>query len=114
MLSTHGGTSGKGKAGAVATQTMAIDGAITCPTDGYVADSMLPTPGPPGSGEFSGNAVLNGWYDYDAATHAVTTKGLVYCIRTADNKYGAIRIRNYAGGKMTLQWRYQPNGSATL
>jgi hypothetical protein len=114
MLATNGGTSGEGTAGAIATNWTSIDDEITCPQEGYEPDAMLPVPGPPGSGEFSGNPVLNGWYDYDPATHAVTTKGLVYCIRTTDDKYGAIRIKNYAGGQMTLQWRFQPSGEAAL
>ena len=38
----------------------------------YAADAMLPVPGPPGSGEYSGSPTLAAWYDYDATTHAVT------------------------------------------
>jgi len=113
-ISTNGGTSGTGKGAAVATTAASIDATILCPTDGWVADEMVPIAGPPGSGETSANKLLSEWFDYDPATHAVSSKGVVYCVRTADGKYGAIRVGNYAGGKMTLEWRYQPNGGAAL
>lgn len=113
-IATNGGTSGSGKGAAVATNAATIDDPIVCPSDGWVSDEKVPVAGPPGSGDTSANPVLSNWFDYDATTHAVSSKGIVYCVRTADGKYGAIRVRNYAGGKMTLQWRVQPNGSPTL
>ncbi|MBI2393476.1 MAG: hypothetical protein HYV09_28100 [Deltaproteobacteria bacterium] len=114
MIATNSGTSGGGGAGVIATSAKSIDEPITCPTAGFAVDAMLPIPGPPGSGEYSGNPALAEWFNYDPATHTVTSKGIVYCVRTANGKYGAIRIRNYTGGKMTVQWRYQPSGSPVL
>ncbi|MBI2335285.1 MAG: HmuY family protein [Deltaproteobacteria bacterium] len=89
-------------------------GTTECPAEGYEVDEMMPIPGPPGSGEYSGNPALADWFDYDPATHAVSSKSLVYCIRTADGKYAKFTIINYAGGQMTIRWEYQPDGSRSL
>jgi hypothetical protein len=106
MLGTNSGTSGAGQGGALETDFAELNDGFQCPREGYVVDAMLPGAGPPGSSEFSGNPVLNQWYNYDGATHAVTTKGRIYCVRTARGDYGAIRIRNYASGQMTIEWHY--------
>lgn len=111
QLATNGGTSGSGQGGALALDASDWDAVTACPADGYTQDEMLPLPGPPGSGEFSGNPVLNDWYDYDPATHAVSTKGLVYCLRAADGETATkLSVMNYASGNMTLRWEVVPLG----
>ena len=114
QIATNSGTSGSSMAGAVNTDATAWDDVTECPADGYQADAMLPIPGPPGSGEYSGNPALAEWFDYDAATHAVSSKGFVYCLQTADGKYAKLTILNYAGGQMTIRWAYQPDGSPSI
>jgi hypothetical protein len=113
-VATNSGTSGTGLGGAIATEARAIDAAIVCPTEGYAIDATLPVPGPPGSGEYSGNPAMAEWFDYDPATHVTTSKGIVYCVKTADGRYGALRIKNYTGGRMTVEWRFQPSGAPAL
>ncbi|MBI4509478.1 MAG: HmuY family protein [Deltaproteobacteria bacterium] len=114
QLATNSGTSGKGSAGAVSTGSKDWASITQCPADGYQVDAMLPIPGPPGSGEYSGNPALSEWFNYDPATHAVSSQGLVYCLRTADGKHAKLSIVNYASGQMTIRWRYQPDGSLAV
>ena len=114
QFASNSGTSGMGQAGATDTASTNFATVEECPESGYSADASLPLPGPPGSGNFSGNAVLNAWYNYDAATHAVSSKGAVYCIRTATGKYAKLTVVNYASGQMTIKWAYQPNGTRTV
>jgi hypothetical protein len=114
QIASNSGTSGSSRAGAVNTDTTTWDDVTECPPSGYQADALLPIPGPPGSGEYSGNPVLTEWFDYDAATHAVSSKGFVYCLQTADGTYAKLSILNYAGGQMTIRWGYQPDGSTSV
>jgi phage baseplate assembly protein gpV len=67
-------------------------------------DSMLPIPGPPGAGEYSGNSVLAGWYDYDNVTHTVTPKPAVFLVRDADGFWAKLRFTEYADGAVTVTW----------
>ncbi|RMH39585.1 MAG: hypothetical protein D6689_16075 [Deltaproteobacteria bacterium] len=110
-LRTNSGTSGPGAGGAVDTGATAIEDVASAPTDGYEIDTMLPLPGPPGSGEFSGNPVLNGWYDYDPTTHTTTPKAAVYVVRTADGGFAKLQIADYADGVLTVRWAYAGAGS---
>jgi hypothetical protein len=114
QIGTNSGTSGSAMAGALNTNSTDWAGTTECPADGYQVDAMLPIPGPPGSGEYSGNPALADWFNYDPATHAVSSKGLVYCLRPADGKYAKLTIVNYASGQMTIRWRYQPDGSRSV
>lgn len=102
------------QAGVINMGTTDWAGTMECPAEGYAVDEMMPIPGPPGSGEYSGNPALADWFDYDPATHAVSSKGFVYCVRAADGKYAKFTIINYAGGQMTIRWEYQPDGSRSL
>ena len=104
QFQTNGGTSGGGSGGArLAPGGAAWDAIAGAPTFGFAEDQMLPLPGPPGSGEFSGNAPLNAWYDYDAGTHAVTPRKQVYLVRSAGGDYGKLEILTYHDGKYTLR-----------
>ena len=104
QLRTNGGTSGAGLGGALEAEG-SFDAITTAPTVGYAVDAMLPLPGPPGSGEFSGSPVLNTWYDYDSATHAVSPRDAAFILRTADGRYARLRIDSYEDGvyRMTLK-----------
>lgn len=95
-IKTNGGTSGAGAGGArLAGVGATFESITTAPTTGFVIDAELPIPGPPGSGTFSGSAPLNGWYDYDATTHAVTPKSVVFLVRTATGQYGKLQVVAY-------------------
>ena len=65
---------------------------------------MLPIPGPPGSGEFSGNDVLGGWYDYDPKTHAISPKAAVFLVQGGDGNWAKVQFAGYDDGEVTLQW----------
>ncbi len=54
------------------------DVTTSAPAGDYAVDQQLPNPGPPGSGEHADNPALEGWYDYDPATHATTPKPVVF------------------------------------
>jgi hypothetical protein len=102
---TNGGTSGGGVGGALlAPDGATYDSVTSAPADGYVADAMIPIPGPPGSGEYSGNPVLADWFNYDATTHAVSSKQLTYLVRTATGSYAKLQVASYASGVITLRF----------
>ena len=103
MIQTNGGSSGTGMGGALALEESSWDETTSSPTVGFEMDTTLPMPGPPGSGDFSGNPILNDWYDYDMETHTASPKDMVFLIRTATGKYGKLKILDYADGKMELQ-----------
>lgn len=65
LVRSNGGTSGTGKAAAVATGAKSLPEVSAIPADGFATDTMVPIPGPPGSGTYSGNPVLAEWFDYD-------------------------------------------------
>jgi hypothetical protein len=101
-IQTNSGTSGTGMGGAKRLEGD-FDTTLEAPSlAGFEVDAMLPIPGPPGSGEFSGNPVLNAWYDYDPTTHTVSPKAEAYVVRTASGRYAKLRIAAYAGGVFTL------------
>lgn len=101
FIQTNSGTSGDGMAGAKRAEA-AYDDISTAPTIGYAADALVPLPGPPGSGEASGspifNDTMNGWYNYNPATHQVSAKDQAYVVRTHDGQYARFAIAQYAGG----------------
>lgn len=109
QLATNSGTSGAGSGGALDMEVSDWDAVGDCPAEGYVEDSMLPLPGPPGSGEFSGNPTLNDWFDYDPVSHAVSSKGQVYCVRLSGQAgSGKLQIVNYASGQLTVKSLFLP------
>jgi hypothetical protein len=75
----------------------------------FTADAMISVPDPPGSGEFSGNAVLSAWYDYDETTRVFTPKNTVFVIRTADG-FVKIEIASFADGIYDIDWVYSGVG----
>ena len=86
-------------------------GQCDCDAD-YSVDEMLPIPGPPNSGDFSGNPVLNGWYDYDADTHVVSPKDKAFVVRTADGGYVKVKVTDYSDGALTIDWAYAGAGKS--
>ena len=83
-----------------------------CPVS-FAVDEMLPLPGPPGAGEFSGNPALAQWYDYDPVTHSTTPKPSAFVVRAGDGAYAKIQIMTYDDGVMSIDWAYAgPESSA--
>jgi hypothetical protein len=111
---TNSGTSGGGMGGGLDPSAANLADVMSAPGSGYTVDSMLPNPGPPGSGEFSGNSVLNGWYDYDPVTHATTPKNKVFLVRTADGGFVKAKITGYTGGVYTIDWAYSGAGETSF
>ncbi|MEC8025627.1 MAG: HmuY family protein, partial [Myxococcota bacterium] len=83
VIATNSGTSGSGNGGAYDPDTTDFASLLEIKDDwAFTSDSMMPLPGPPGSGDISGNTVLGNWYDYDFVTHTVSASGRVYVVAT--------------------------------
>jgi hypothetical protein len=82
--------------GAVVMQTVDQDyAAITvAPQDGYASDQPSTEPGAP---ETTGLAFHKepSWFAYDVTTHAVSSRGLVYVIRSNEGRTFKLRIIDY-------------------
>ncbi len=101
---TNSGTSGSGVGGArLAEDPLDWEGTEQAVTTGYAEDEMIPVAGPPGSGEFSGNPMLNTWFNYDELTHIVTSRMETFLIRTGAGEYGKLRILSYDDGVYFLE-----------
>lgn len=115
-LRTNGGTSGGGQGAAVRLGGTAFDDLDRVPTGvEWVEDALAPLPGPPGSGEVSGNAALGAWYDYDPAAHTVSaTPNVAFLVRAADGSLVKLAITSSNGTDYTLRWTYAGPGQATF
>jgi hypothetical protein len=113
-LQTNSGTSGSGQAGALATGAAELAEVTRAAEGPYTVDTMMPVAGPPGSGEASGNAVLNDWYDYDQTTHVVTPKARVFLVKTVEGAFAKVRILSYTGGTFTLEYTYSGPGRTSF
>lgn len=110
QVQSNSGTSGVGIGGALDPMQTELSAIESAPAGAYAIDEMLPLPGPPGSGEFSGNPVLNGWYDYDTVNHVVSPKDMAFVLRTADGGYAKLKITGYEDGVYALTWAYAGAG----
>ncbi len=110
LIATNSGTSGPGTGGAADPAAAALGDIVSAAGAVHTIDAMLPVPGPPGSGEYSGNAVLGGWYDYNPTTHVVTPKVKAFLVRTADGGDAKLQITSYADGTSGLDWEYAGAG----
>lgn len=114
LLRTSSGTSGPGEGGAIDTGVPDPASVVAIPDTGWVVDELRAIPGPPGSPEISSNGALEGWYDYDPATHAVTPRATTFLVRLADGSAGRLRITGWVGGRFTLEWTYAGPGRSSL
>lgn len=110
---TNGGTSGAGDAAAVEASAPFAEITIA-PNEGWIEDEALPLPGPPGSGTYSGNAVLNGWYDYDPMTHVLSVRDAAFVVRTAHGDYVKLAVEAFEDGLYTLRVAYAGPGRSTF
>lgn len=106
MIRLNGGTSGVGESAAVEAGSGALDALTAVPSQGMESDQMLPLPGPPGSGEFSGNPSLNRWFDYDPVSHSLSVRDVNFVIRTAVGDFAKLKILGYDDGIFRLNWAY--------
>ena len=67
---------------------------------------VLPIPGPPGSGEFSGNPMLSAWSDDDPTTHTVSPRDVTFVVRRANGEFAKLRILGYAESALILSFAY--------
>lgn len=111
---TNGGTSGEGMGAAQAVDAPVFDAITTPDPAAWVVDAMIPEPGPPGSGEFSGNPVLSDWYDYNPASHMVSPKARVFAVRLAGGGLARVRVAGYAEGRMTIESQYAGDGETSF
>ncbi|SMF52893.1 HmuY family protein [Pseudobacteriovorax antillogorgiicola] len=102
QFQTNSGTSGDGAIGVFHSGKKDFEAVNECVFDALAYDEELPVPGPPGSGTFSGNPILNDWYDYDFATHSVTSKGDVYLV-TDENVCFKLQILGYSRGVFEIR-----------
>jgi hypothetical protein len=97
QFQTNSGTSGPLNVGAGLLETTDYATVTQCTGAALTYDATLPASGAPGSQPYSGNAVLNSWYNYDAVTHVVTSKKQVYLLNDGVFCY-KFQILNYASG----------------
>lgn len=109
---TNSPPSGTGEGGAL--DLLTAEPVSTLPTEGYAGDTMVPLPGPPGSGTFDGNAVLSAWYDYDPATHAVSPRATSFAVRLRDGSLGLLSVEGWSAGVWTLRFTYAGPGRSAL
>lgn len=93
---TNSGTSGTLNFGVADTGATDYSGVTSC-MGTFTLDTMLPASGAPGSQPYSGNSILNAWYNYDSVTHAVTSKKLVYLVSDGTSCF-KFQILDYASG----------------
>lgn len=113
LLGTCSGASGPGGGGAIDVGRP-FDEVRGSPSGEVVVDTLLPLPGPPGSGEAPGNAALATWYDYDPATHTVSPRDTAYVIRTADGGWAKLEITSYTRDVYRLRIAYAGAGVGEL
>jgi len=101
QFQTNSGTSGSLNFGAFSSDILDYEGMANCRADTFTLDTMLPASGAPGSQPYSGNSVLNSWYNYDPSTHAVSSKKLVYLISDRNSCF-KFQILSYASGLYTV------------
>ena len=94
---TNSGTSGTGNTGVRSLGKTSFADVTSCEKVSLKFDEISYTQFPPGPGAFSGNPVLNEWYDYDLRTHSLRSKGNVYQIRNSKQCF-KLQILDYKDG----------------
>lgn len=110
---TNSGTTGNGNAGALVSNG-SWEETNEAPADPYTVDTTITPAFPPGALSYNANAVLEGWYDYDDATHVVSPAGDVFVVRTADGGYAKLIVTAWDDGVLSLQVLYAGAGRSAL
>jgi len=113
-LRTAGGTSGEGQGAAQGVDGDTLDALGAADDGAWQVDEMLPEPGPPGSGEYSGNPALADWYDYDPMTHQVSPKARIFAVRLRDGGLARMRIVGYTDDRLTVRYQYAGAGRTSF
>jgi hypothetical protein len=129
-MKTNSGLSGKGIGGADNSGKIGTSGfsqlITVSDTSKFLADDSVMVQDDRGNNiRIIGNSVLTTpiWYNYNLSTNVLTSKGIVYIIKTATGKYAKFLITNFYNPKdpsitgedyYTFTYFYQPNGSKTL
>jgi hypothetical protein len=111
---TNGGTSGAGQGAAADLGDVEILDVTSPDSFELASDEMLPLPGPPGSGESSGNPVLSSWYDYNPQTHKVSPRAKAFLVRTAHGDWAQLRVFDWQDGVFTVQWAFAGVGQSAF
>lgn len=131
-VKTNGGTSGKGQAGVVNTNSKEFDSVKESPAEGYVVDTEKTSSPRPGqeSVSVSVNTAITGtvmaeeskgWWNYAPPVPPETTPKQeitkwVYVVKTADGKFAKIQLTGYNNSKtnksgfLTFKYKYSANG----
>jgi hypothetical protein len=116
-----GGTYNSGKTGSTGFNQL-----ITVPdTATFTVDDSLFIPGAYGIIDtVITNSILSGWYNYDQTTNVLSSKNLIYIVKTATGKYVKLQIVSYyndtdpslvtGSGYVKFNYFYQQNGSKSL
>ncbi len=121
-IRTNGGLSGSGQGG-IQESASEYSAIITAPETGYVVDDslnvMYSAGMPPTYTPDVGSEEGNDWAKYNHDIHAWEIKKDVFVVKTADGKYAKIWMKNFLNdddesGTITLEYTYQPDGSAKL
>lgn len=102
QFQTNSGTSGTRGVGVHNSASTDFAAISSCSNLSYTYDEMLPASGAPGSQPYSGNAVLNAWYDYDSTTHTVSSKQHVYALSDG-NECLKLQILSYVSGVYSMK-----------
>ncbi|MFK8268223.1 HmuY family protein [Capnocytophaga cynodegmi] len=131
-IKTNGGTSGKGQAGVVNTNTKKFDSVKESPTEGYVVDTEVVSSPRPGqepvtisvNSAITGTVMVKeakGWWNYAPPVPPATTPTQeitkwVYVVKTADGKFVKIQLTGYnhsktdKSGFLTFTYKYSTDG----
>jgi hypothetical protein len=105
---TNSGSSGEGSVGVFDSELTDFASVTECAVTALTSDTLLPASGAPGSVATSGNAILNAWYNYDMATHTVTSKKLVYLVVEGESCF-KFQILDYISAKFSVQAEALPS-----
>jgi hypothetical protein len=101
-IQTNSGTSGSEGGGALDPSATELSAISVAPGGGYEVDSALSID----SQDFSGNPVLNPWYE-PASTIPLDK---AFLLRTADGGYVKLKIGGHTAGVFTIDWAYAGAG----
>lgn len=106
---TNGGTSGRGDSGSADLGDLSLADTDVARVGGWVEDTSVEDAR---TGEKqSMNPVLSGWFEYDFATHQLSSKGRLYAVKSATGETALITLDDYYNdvglvGHLTIQYRY--------
>ena len=106
-ISTNGGVSGDGGVEVALVSDLAFEDVVVPPVTGWTAD--LPDGDDTNADPDYAFEQGDGWYDYDANTHVLTPKRVVWVVRTNGGTTLKLRIERYydeagTAGWFTLRW----------